>query len=267
MTTRGFTVLATVMVSVFITNVAGANALVKRTAESEVQPNGFSVALAECQADERVVSGGYRLPPGDSDTPITSRAKGNRAWTVVAQESGFTAFALCSKQIKPREVAETVGFKNPDNGRGTPATAKCGRDERVISGGFQFSEPIDNSPVFRSRPTDGRSWSVLALSELGDSDLKVLAYCVDDLSGVAVRKESVQVPSDEIKTVEAKCKSAETRLSGGWTVSPRPDWNNADGPDTFFSEAFPTAKEGFQTTAINFSAVAGRISSIAVCMR
>ncbi len=54
-------------------------------------------------------------------------------------------------------------------------------------------------------------------------------------------------------------------LSGGWTVSPRPDWDNEDGPDTFFSSAYPAAQQSFVATAINFSAVAGRISGFAIC--
>ena len=211
------------------------------------------------------MSGGYHLGDGSSDTPIVSTAKGERAWTVTAEEDNFTAYALCSKNIGVKEVAETVGFKSTNQGSGTAASAKCPSEKRVISGGFEFSTLVSNSPVFRSRPTDQRSWSVLALSEDSDSKLKVLAYCVPDRGGISTRKDSTQIGANQVRTVEPKCKSSETMLSGGWTVSPRPDWDNEDGPDTFFSSAYPAAQQSFVATAINFSAVAGRISGFAIC--
>lgn len=257
--------LAVAMLSFLTATASGAHALDKRTAESEVRGNGSSVAVAECRDNERVVSGGYRLDDGSSDTPTTSKAKGERAWTVTAQQTGFTAYALCSRRIRVTDVAETVGFRGTGSGRGTAASARCASDKRVIAGGFQFSEPIGNSPVFRSRPTDARTWSVLALSEADESKLKVLAYCVDDRGGISVRKDSAEIGANEVRTVEPKCRSSETRLSGGWTVNPRPDWNNDEGPDTFFSSAYPGAQETFVATAINFSSVAGTISGFAVC--
>jgi len=265
MTFREIGALVAATLSLLIATAPGAQALDRRSAESELKSNGFSVAVAECRDDQRVVSGGYSLDEGSSDTPIVSRAKGERAWTVTAQEDSFTAYALCSKNIGVKEVAKTVGFKNTDRGSGTAASAKCPREKRVISGGFKFSTLVSNSPVFRSRPTDKRSWSVLALSEESDSKLKVLAYCVPDRGGVSTRKDSTQVGPSEVGTVEPKCKSSETMLSGGWTVSPRPDWNNEDGPDTFFSSAYPAAQQSFVATAINFSDVAGRISGYAIC--
>lgn len=253
------------MLSFLTATASGAQALEVRIAESEVQGNGFSVAVAECRDNERVVSGGYRLEDGTSDTPTTSKAKGERAWTVTAQKTGFTAYAVCSRRIRTTDVAETVGFRGTGSGRGTAAAAKCASGKRVIAGGFQFSEPVGNSPVFRSRPTDGRTWSVLALSEADESKLKVFAYCVDDRGGISIRRDSAQIAAGEIETVEPKCRSGETRLSGGWTVNPRPDWNNEEGPDTFFSSAYPGSQDSFLATAINFSAVAGRITGFAVC--
>ncbi len=107
---------------------------------------------------------------------------------MTAEEDNFTAYALCSKNIGVKEVAETVGFKSTNQGSGTAASAKCPSEKRVISGGFEFSTLVSNSPVFRSRPTDQRSWSVLALSEDSDSKLKVLAYaCPTEAASRPVR--------------------------------------------------------------------------------
>src|SRR5687768_4718187 len=108
---RGSTVLVALTVSLLIVTAPRAQALVKRTAESEVQTGQwFSVAVARCRADERVVSGGYRLDPDSGNSPATSRAKGKRAWTVTAFENDFIAYALCTRRYKPAKVAETVAF-------------------------------------------------------------------------------------------------------------------------------------------------------------
>lgn len=265
MTTREIGGFVTATLVLLFATAPGAQALERVTATSELQGNGFSTATAECDGTERVVSGGYQVTPGSSDTPVISKAKGERAWTVTAKEAGFTAYALCSKRINVQEVAKTVDFGSTSQGSGTPASARCPRGKRAIAGGFKFSTLVGNSPVFRSRPTDSRTWSVLALSEDEASKLKALAYCVPDRGGVSTRKDSTQVGTIESGSVEPKCRSGETLLSGGWTVSPRPDWQNESGPDTFFYSAYPAAQRRFVASAINFSDVAGKITGLAIC--
>ncbi len=78
MTFREIGALVTATLSLLIATAPGAQALDRRTAESELKGNGFAVAVAECRDDERVVSGGYHLGDGSSDTPIVSRAKGEQ---------------------------------------------------------------------------------------------------------------------------------------------------------------------------------------------
>lgn len=258
--------LVALTVSLLIVTAPRAQALVKRTAESEVQTGQwFSVAVVRCRADERVVSGGYRLDPDSGNSPAASRAKGRRAWTVTAFESDFIAYALCTHRYKPAKVAETVAFG--DSSHATAVTATCERGERAISGGFQFSELALRGPVYSSRPTGKQGWSIVAYSDNADLDLKGWAYCVPDQGGITIRRASRRVPPVASRTVVAKCRSNEARLSGGWTVRPRPDPINTAGPNPYFSEAYPRAQRAFLVTATNYSNMAGRISAITVCAK
>ncbi len=269
MNRRGMAV-AIASLSLLISTAPSAHALAKRSAESQPQ-NALEVATANCRAGERVVSGGYRLDdPRQSDTPTTSRAAGKRGWLVKTPGEEFTAYALCSKQLKLTRAAAVVRVDSTDN-RGKQATAKCARGSRAVSGGFQFSKTIGNSPIYRSKPAGKRGWQVLGVADVFPANalrLKVIAYCLEDAGQLVRRTDTEPAPdSADTYTTVATCRAGEELLSGGWTQTPRPDFDNALGPDIFFGLAHPRSRNKFAAGGPNFSAVAGQVGAIAICAK
>lgn len=150
-------------------------------------------ATATCPAGTEVISGGFDNPDfrwtGDYEksnriVPYISRKSGPRSWTVEAANGGgangtLVAYAYCQDEATLRTKRKSVTFAAPvDSVREESAVAKCGRGQRVVSGGFKLTglEPT----LVASRKVGGRRWKASAsVGYPGQATLKVYAYCED----------------------------------------------------------------------------------------
>jgi hypothetical protein len=137
----------------------------------------------------------------------------------------LTSFVHC-RDPKVTRVRARVNATTPAPvGEFVTATAKCGRREKVVFGGFANS-PIDtvgNTPVLyisESRRASKRAWEVSAHSngnELGH--LTAIAYCIQDKKP-KVQSASATVGSDppatETAEILARCKPKQRVVSGGF---------------------------------------------------
>jgi hypothetical protein len=238
---------------------APADALVKRSDGGEEIGGGQWQAVAQCRQGERVVSGGYATATGSSITE--SRAKGKREW-VVESNNDLRAFALCSRRLEVSRKSNLSAMT--DDTSGTVAKARCARGARAVSGGFRFSGAVGDSPVFRSRPVGRRGWSVRAFDSA--LDITAYAYCLRDAPELRIRSGTLEIAAGATESAQVACRRGEELLGGGWSVSPKPDWNNNAGPDTFYHRATRFGARTWKVSATNFGQP-GRIQPIAICAK
>jgi hypothetical protein len=235
-----------------------ADALTKHSAPAEEIIDGVFQAVVECPSGQRAISGGYTDPSGNPSV-AENRRGGARTWVVTAS-ADFVARAYCSDDLRVSRELDTTEM-GPD-GSGTVSKAQCPSGSKAVSGGWTFSEPVFDTPIFRSQPK-GRSWSVRGFDELG-ADITAFAYCLKNPPDLAIRKGSKRISGRA--TATASCRRGEEFLGGGWSTSPTPDWFNEDGPDTFFQEVSRVGRRTWSANAENFG-TNGKIKAIAVCRR
>lgn len=148
-------------------------------------------ATATCPAGTKAISGGFDNPDfrwtGDFENsnrivPYISRKSGPRGWTVEAANGGgaegtLVAYAYCQDESSLRTKRKSVTFAAPVDGvREESAVARCGRGQRVVSGGFKLTglEPT----LVASRKVGGRRWKASAsVGYPGQATVTAYAYC------------------------------------------------------------------------------------------
>jgi hypothetical protein len=240
-----------------------ASALTKHSEESAPIGGGLHTAVATCSSDERAISGGYAIDPGPSFARVSeSHKQGGRSWVVTANQE-LVAWAYCSKRLEVSTATKTV--ETTGNRSGTVAKARCGRGSDPVSGGWRLVGPDSDIPVFDSRPK-GRRWRIRAYDNEG-TDLTAFAYCLKNGPDLVRRDGSREIDgAGEAVTARARCKRGQEFLGGGWATTPRPDYFNTDGPDTFFIDVVREGARAWSAGATNFGLL-GRIQAIAVCAK
>jgi hypothetical protein len=136
---------------------------------------------ADCQGNRRVISGGFEFE--DSITPVTkSMRSGRGSWMVeVYPTSGnleVEVFAYCAKKVKLKQRSSETTLS-----AGEPETeeARCKRNQRVVSGGFDTNSDSAGSEIgigTASRRGGKRAWEATGYSGVGSQELTVYAYCL-----------------------------------------------------------------------------------------
>jgi hypothetical protein len=230
--------------------------------------DGDLVATAKCAHDEHVVSGGFA---GATDGgAISSRAVHGDSWRVVfypGVTNTLTTQAYCAKHGHLSTHTDRVaGVETPPN---TTATARCAAGETLVSGGLEFI--ADNlssesgSAVFKAFAASSRAWQVTVAFEAVPADIKAYAYCGRGVDVKVRSGQSHSIPNDGVGTAKASCHRGETLLSGGYTTTPAPDWENTSGPDLFYYASHRLRKRTWTASAHNYSNADGTIKAFAYC--
>lgn len=245
------------------------------------QGDGSYAGTATCPAGRRVVSGGF----ADADAPsvAVNRASGKHAWTVRAFDTNqISVVAYCSKYLKVTKETAT-GEMDEVNDQQGGATASCPSGSRVTSGGWEYTNPIANSPVYTSRPVGARDWTLYAASNDAGNSITAYAYCVTgkktrvragskqstsvarSRSGRTSAGQSRGFATSPSPTATSICKPGETLFGGGFETTPTPDFFNTNGPDTFFGKSARFKKRGWKAYATDYSSMNGKLQAFAVC--
>ena len=238
-------------------------------------PNSFGelAVTARCALGEHVVSGGYNSSLGSA--AVASHAAGNDGWTVElfpGSTDKLTAYAYCARagRIVTHRKRGTA-MAAPAN---TAVAARCTSSEALVAGGYEYaSAPSDqeDSPTYRDYATTRHTWAVMAAIRKAPAQLVVFAYCERGVSVTVRSRTSPSIPAHSGGSATASCHHGETLLGGGYSTTPLPDWNNAIGPDLFFSATFRSGVRSWTARAHNFSSAnsmtSGAITAFAYCER
>jgi hypothetical protein len=228
--------------------------------------DGFVEGTATCPAGQHVIAGGFS-GSNTSDNAVVNMASSDSAWYVKGEFDAAVAkvFAYCSTNLDVTPVVGTTTVTAQTSGTNTSATARCPRGSRAVSGGWQFSTPVENSPVYTSAPSARKAWVVTAVNgNGGDWTLTSIAYC---MTGVDATTSSQEVPIAAGSDATATATCATGRLiGGGFRTAPTPDWNNTDGPDTFHLRSSRASRTSWTIAGHNYSSAAGTMTAYARCM-
>lgn len=248
---------------------AGATALTTHSAtDSTENANGQLVAQAKCGAGEHVVSGGYK--GSEMGGAVVSRAVHGDSWTVhlyPGSADTLTAYAYCARsgQISTH-TNQATGVAPPPS---TTVTARCASGEMLVSGGYAFlatpSSTQDGSATFKDYAASARKWKVTVAFDDVPADIQAFAYCQRGVDVKVRSKSSDPIPDNGGGSVTAACHEGETLLAGGYTTTPKPDWENAAGPDLFYYASHRSGSRSWTASAHNYSSVAGSITAFAYC--
>jgi hypothetical protein len=267
MPSKGAAGIAGIAVATLLAFVPSAVALETVSVKGVDQGDGLFIGTATCPAGKTVVSGGFEVNP--TGTATVNKAKGERRWVVQATDStSLTVTANCSKRLDPSVSSRARAFGANNEGVNTTTKARCKRGQ-VVAGGWAFQpagDSLSNSPVFKSNRKGTDRWVVTAVHDdpNAQSKIKVFAYCLRGV-GVRARGDSVEIEPNADEMATAACKPGEELLGGGYTTTPRPDWNNMTGPDNFYFASQRSGPREWQAGARNHSSVDGEIVTTAIC--
>jgi hypothetical protein len=144
---------------------------------------------AKCPRGTKAVSGGFDNPDAFSmgssgATVFTQRSlkRGGRRWLVSGsnvsnEETTFEAFVYCrdGEKLKTKRRQGEVGSDDE-----LELTAKCGRRQRVVSGGFDLEVPKvggEGAIAVESRKQGKRRWVVSVVNTGNAGGATAFAYC------------------------------------------------------------------------------------------
>lgn len=232
--------------------------------------DGVFVGTATCPPGTSVVSGGFDVE--EQGYAAVSKAQGERGWVVQALETDFlTVSANCSKRLDPSVSSAAKPFGEDNAGVNTTVRAHCKRGE-VVSGGWRYEpagQAASNSPVFKSNRKGSERWAVTAVIDTPDADNKIraFAYCLRGLDLRARTRRSDTVEGGSDGSGAAKCGRGQELLGGGFTTTPRPDWDNSTGPDHFYFASRRSGPSRWAVAAHNHSSVDGVIKTTVICRK
>ncbi len=229
--------------------------------------DNLMTATANCDPGEKVVSGGFET---DFENYVqASRAQGDGAWTATVFQSGGTASLTVSANCTdgPGVSGHSVKKRISDNGeRQGSVKVNCGSNKSMVAGGYEtvnVESGVHDLTAFKSRAT-GAKWQISAVNGAGDAHLKAFAYCRQG-GEVKERSDSAPIAADAEDTATATCHQGEELLSGGYSTSPKTDYNNATGPDFFYNQSFRSGNRAWTASAHNYSNVGGTLTALAYC--
>ncbi len=249
---------------------AGTGGLTTHSATSStLNSNSQLVATAKCGAGEHVVSGGFKNE-NIGATAVVSRAVDGNGWTVHLGDGAgkLTTYAYCARKGSALSThkAEVKGVDPPPN---TTAAAKCASGQTLVSGGyaFQTASPSaqNGSTAYMDYAASAREWKVTSAFEDIPVKLVAFAYCQPGVTVEVRSRSSTSIPHDGDGSATASCHKGETLLAGGYTTTPKPDWDNAAGPDLFYDTSYRSGRRSWTARAHNYSNVSGKILVFAYC--
>ena len=234
-------------------------------------PSGALVATAKCGTGEHVISGGYKTTDAvDVGSAVVSRAVHGTGWTVQYFPNNtdtLTTYAYCASKgaaVSKHEatVATEIDFAN------TTVTAACASGQTLVSGGYALSPSTPFSPTFTDAASAHR-WKVTLVDRGAEggtpATLAAFAYCMRGVK-VKVRSSTGSTPANRTGSATATCHRKEALLAGGYNTTPKPDYLESTGPNSFYSASYRSAKRSWTAIAHNNSTVPGKITAYAYCM-
>ena len=94
--------------------------------------------------------------------------------------------------------------------------------------------------------------------------LAAFAYCQRGVTIKTRSSTSDPIAPDSDGSATASCHKGETLLSGGYTTTPKPDWENNTGPDIFYAASYRSGARSWTARGTNFGQ-SGEITAFAYC--
>lgn len=219
----------------------------RATAQAETQLTTAGSAIARCPSG-KVVSGGFAAPGFSKETSpvvrIGSKGVGKREWGIDAVRFGdgggddgqsgpatpppvgtIVSYAYCAEapgRIKTRQTSVEV---QPST-LGT-ATARCGRNQRAIAGGFaspSFDAAAGSGVLtLTSHKAGKREWTVQGFNiNTGDGQptvpapLTALVSCLKHGPKLIERSQQATVGPQQFRTLDVPCPPETKAVSGGF---------------------------------------------------
>jgi len=225
-------------------------------------------ATLTCPQGTRVISGGFDAPTeafAASNRPLSPRKWLVEVLGVTDPVANIHPFAYCSKKLAVTTVAATKAF-DPESSLAVRVSARCPRGSVAVGGGWQFNDHSSNNSVWWSRPSGTwRAWQVRAFSGNATS-ITAYATCAKERTvHLRLRAHSRPIAANSEGGATVSCRINEELLSGGFGVTPKPDWDNTTGPDLFYSTSERAGKRGWTIHGWNYSNVGGNVVAFAVC--
>ena len=138
--------------------------------------------VAVCPQGTKAISGGTQTPFGAAAYPYSSFRKDQRRWTTswvsFDDNSPATATVVCRDGAGLQEVHKTKTVTDPVLDDRQTVVAECPAGTRVLSGGWESSEPVNKGVSFvgASRRAGKRKWKV-AFNTGADQQMTAYAYC------------------------------------------------------------------------------------------
>jgi hypothetical protein len=149
--------------------------------EEETISSGLDSVTADCPGSRRAISGGFALPD-EIILVTTSMRSGRGSWTVEFFSTSpgsveVEAFVYCAKDVKLKQRSSETTLSS---GEQDTEEARCKRNQRVVSGGFDTESNGVTTAAFSSasRRAGKRAWEATALAEGEAQPLNVYAYCL-----------------------------------------------------------------------------------------
>jgi hypothetical protein len=143
-------------------------------------------AEAQCPKGKEAVAGGFDSPSAASNL-VGSKRTDSRSWRVTffntsGSSRDYQAFAYCDRREPGLTTKTKLVGTNPSARFNQSGIARCGRPQKVRSGGFEIDyegtgELSNKGIVHASRLASQRSWRVTAVAAIGNPVLRVYAYC------------------------------------------------------------------------------------------
>lgn len=142
------------------------------------------------------------------------------------------------------------------------ATAVCGANERVVSGGYNTTDTSQAGAAVVSHAVNGDSWRVRFFTFTTPESLTTYAYCAptDQFSISGHENEVTAQPQPTNNVATASCSSSETLVSGGYALLTTQ--SNVEESPTYRDHA----AGGTDWTVMSvFKGIPGQLAAFAYC--
>jgi len=220
---------------------------------------------AKCPLGTKAAGGGVRLKDDVNDyfqgsypTTANRRLWVGEAWRASSQstDSAFTVYATCVKgQLKVRSKTKSL----PDDSVSHSATATCPAGTKVIGGGTQLGDSLDDY-MTGTYPAGTTGWTGSAYRGVtGTASFTAWAVCLP-AGRVSVKSQKYSLPDDggtHVKTVT--CPAGTSATGGGVKLG---DPNN-DVPQG----SYPAGKTSWTGAATRGTTGSSTFTVFAVCVK
>jgi hypothetical protein len=163
-------------------------------------------------------------------TPTTRRG-GTGEQETGAAVGTVVSYAYCAKLRGRIRVKRATAEVQPRTL--STATARCGRGQRVIAGGFSSpgfgSASTGPTLVLTSRKEGSRAWVVQGAGVGPDDDqnrgpgaITAIAYCAKHAPRLVERSQQASVGPDQLRTIDVGCPAGGKAISGGFDANASP---------------------------------------------